>query len=141
LVRSYYHKEVKGVSQMDRKTRGEFLKRQVIFEAFTGPMVGDFVILPSGQTPRICHVWPDAVQVAEEGKFYLSARGDMEFEGALGDRVHRQHLRLLPKPRKGVAWIPREGLFGDKEASGRVLCRVWKSSSFAINKEGEINDV
>ncbi len=113
---------------MDRKTRAIFRRREVIFETFTVPVVGDFVVFTDDVTHRICHVWPDSVQPAEGGKFYLSARGVMEFEGALGDRTSRQHLRLLPKRWKGVAWIHREGVFGSKEASGQVFCRVWQSS-------------
>lgn len=111
----------------DQEIKDQRLK---IWDARTGPRVGDFVIMPDGQTLRFAHDWGEDIQTTSrmfhgDSSFYFS--GTCSHSGALDDAIPKTCLSDTGELRLGPVWF-----FHHDHASARngvrttIPCRVYR---------------
>jgi len=83
-------------------------RRQSLWDENQGARVGDFVIMPDGDTRRFTHDWHDGLQTTLpktiDGSFYLG-QGFISFSGGLDPIIPRIHLLDIGKTELGRVWF------------------------------------
>jgi hypothetical protein len=85
---------------LDERDQALLAARAAARAQLTGPLVGDFVVMPDGTMRRFTHAWPIGLQTTvDRGKghydarFYISRDGHADFSGSLDPiipaRAHR----------------------------------------------------
>ncbi len=96
------------------------------------PLMGDFVLFPTGEIERFSHDWGDGIQTSPGGSFYLNANGRSYLSsGGLNPCIPTDSIEEIP----GVSLQGRFWYFHHERAgAGRGVyvdcaCRVFKTSS------------
>lgn len=79
-------------------------RREALFNARSGPRVGDFVRFPDGTVDRFSHDWGETIQTTKGGSFYLG-NGYMSFSGGLDPAIDKADLRPTYEMRGGSCWF------------------------------------
>lgn len=69
------------------------------------PLLGDFVLFPSGEIERICSNLDSEVQTIDKGSFYLSPNGGGSYSGCLNPPIKTSSLALTENMRPGSFWF------------------------------------
>jgi hypothetical protein len=92
--------------QRDEEIKSE---RVALWNARTGPRVGDFVIMPDGTTRRFTYAWDDDIQTTSktypgDASFYF-AGACCSFSGSLNPGLPKKHLVDTGDVREGAVWF------------------------------------
>lgn len=99
-------------------------------EKITKPLVGDFVLFPTGELERISHDWDDVMQTAPSGSIHLYRSGYGSFSGGLNPPIPVESLEQLAVSLPGEFWL----FHHDRSGAGRAVyfdipCRVFKTTA------------
>lgn len=98
--------------------------------AFSRPLVGDYVIFPTGEVERFAHDWDTALQTAPKGSFFLCENGKASFSGGLNPTIPIESLTLTEEMKDGVFWFFHHNYAGAGRATYvTVPCRVYVTSA------------
>lgn len=105
------------------------------------PLMGDYVLFPTGELERFSHAWGDSIQTSPGGSFYLNANGRSSLScGGLNPSVPIDSIEEIPGATlQGRFWFFHHGRAG----AGRGVyvdcaCRVFKTSSPYAGFLGEV---
>lgn len=105
------------------------------------PLMGDYVLFPTGELERFSHDWGDGIQTSPGGSFYLNANGRSSLScGGLNPYIPIDSIEEIPGATlQGRFWFFHHGRAG----AGRGVyvdcaCRVFKTSSPYAGFLGEV---
>jgi hypothetical protein len=101
-------------------------------EFIQGPRVGDFVVMPDGESRRFTHRWPIDIQTSIKGSdggggFFIYGDGSVSFSGSLDRAIPLTQLQQLDESRQGRFWFFHHGWTKAHNAvSFYAPCRVFQ---------------
>lgn len=107
----------------------EILKeRETKRKAIKEPLVGDWVIMPSGSWLRIAHDWDEyGMQLCKNGSFSLAENGKMSMSGSLLPMIKRHVLRDANVWHNAECWFFSENFWGaHRGVYVLASCKVWE---------------
>jgi hypothetical protein len=99
------------------------------------PLCGDVVIFPTGVRLRISYVWteegrPRGIQTSDEGRWYWSATGNMDFSGTLRDSIPATTLTDTGEHEGVPAWFFHHDRASAHRSVGVTAhVRVWTTTA------------
>lgn len=91
------------------------------------PIVGDALLLPTGETVYFCHVWDDSVQTCGGGSFSLTSSGFLSYSGGLDSGIKKHDIYLTDDFTALNIWFCHRGyLTGGCSIDAYIKTRIWK---------------
>lgn len=103
------------------------------------PLVGDFVIMPNGDTKRFAYAWDDGIQVTwkDDGSFYLCHNGSASMSGSLDPSIPYEQLEKTKEFREGQFWFFHHNISGaHRGVYFKIRCPVWRVKTDNITVHG-----
>lgn len=127
--------------ELDRQDTVARDARQVEFDSWQGPRVGDFVILPGGgEVRRFSHRWPDAIQTTcgdGDGSFYMGRDGLASYSGSLEPGIPLPAIQDTGKRLYGAFWFfHHEHMRAHNGVNVMMACRVYRVGAAEIQQAG-----
>jgi hypothetical protein len=90
------------------------------------PRVGDYVIMPDGTYERAAYVWPECVQTAPGGSYYLG-NGSASMSGTLNPGIANERIKPTDETKEGHFWtFHHNDPCADNGIGISCSCRVFK---------------
>ena len=119
---------------LDNTDQELITERTALWDAKTGPRVGDYVRMLDGSLLRFTHDWGDSMQTTVgpshpcngDSSFYLG-NGYCEFSGSLAPGIPADTIQETTETRPGSVWIFHHGEARAHNAVyATVSCRVYQ---------------
>lgn len=107
-------------------------KRLKLWNSRAGPRVGDFVIMPDGQTLRFAHDWGEDIQTTSrtyptDSSFYFSANGHCSHSGSLDNAILKTQLHETTEIREANIWFfHHDHACAHNGVRTTIPCRVYR---------------
>ena len=106
-----------------------------LFNEKTGPRVGDFVELPTGELRRFCYDLGDEIQITPHehcGSFNIDG-GNCDYSGSLEPPIKKAGLRFSHSYKLGRVWFFKDG-FAAAHAGidAEIPCKVFKYDTVTV---------
>lgn len=96
------------------------------------PIVGDALLLPTGETVYFCHIWDESAQTTGGGSYSLSKSGYLSYSGGLDSGVKLNDIYLTEDFTALRIWFCHKGyLTGGCAVYANIKTRVWKCKESA----------
>lgn len=118
--------------EIDETDKAKLADRAKARESLTGPLVGDYVVMPDGTLRRFTHDWGDEIQTTVKGfqydaSFHIGRDGYMSFSGSLDRGVPKDRLTLTGEVKDGSCWFfSHDYAEGGNGVRVTLPCRVYK---------------
>jgi len=112
--------------EFDQRDADRLAECEAAWNERSGPRVGDFAIMPTGEYHRFSHEWPDGLQTSKDGSFYFG-KGFADFSGGLDPSIPNDRIRPTEETRPGSFWFFHHN--HSRAHNGvrfQVMCRVYR---------------
>lgn len=107
-------------------------KRIAARSEYDEPMIGDFVVFPTGEVERICNEMSTSVQTCPPwaGSFHLFADGSASFSGSLNPPIPTASLLDTGDTQDGKFWFFHHDFIGaHRGVQCEAPCRLWVTNA------------